>query len=143
MTKKDWLHVYDLVGAAMEVFNELGRGLEEAIYQEALAMELSLRNIPFEREKKLCLHYKGLPMQKYYMADLYSDGVLIELKSVWRLAPEHRAQLFNYMQITDTALGLLINYGEESLRCERYLYLPEEDDFVLLTKENYLSYISN
>ena len=141
MTKKDWLHVYDLVGAAMEVYNELGRGLEEAIYQEALTMELSLRKIPFEREKKLCLHYKGVPMQKYYMADLYCGGVLVELKSVWHLASEHRAQLFNYMRITQTYLGLLNNFAEESMRCERYLYLPEEDDFVLLTKENYLYYI--
>ena len=106
----------------MEVFNTLGHGMEEPIYQEALSIELTLRNIPFEREKLLHTYYKGQQMQKIYQADFYSNGIMIELKSANKLISEHRAQLFNYMRITKTTQGLLINFGESSLRTERYIY---------------------
>lgn len=127
----------------MEVHKVLGRGMEEAIYQEALAMELELRGIGAEREKVLTLHYKGRPMKKYYSADFYCKGIMVELKSVSALAPEHRAQLFNYMRITHTMRGILINFGEKSLRAERYLYMPEDDDFVLVNEGNYKLFIDS
>lgn len=141
MTKIEYQQIYDIVGAAMEVHQVLGRGLEEPIYQEALKMELDDRGIAAEREKRLTLYYKGRRMQKTYLADFYSEGVVVELKSCSSLISEHRAQLFNYMRITKADRGVLINFGEPSLRAERYLYLPEEDDFVLLSKENYKDYI--
>lgn len=125
----------------MEVHHVLGRGMEEPIYQEALGIELRQRGIYAEREKPLHLHYKGVEMKKYYVADFVCDGVIVELKSVAGLLPEHRAQLFNYMRITSVERGILINFGEKSLRCERYLYLPDEDDFVLLNECNYIQYI--
>lgn len=120
----------------MEVFNTLGHGMDEPIYQEALSIELTLRSIPFEREKLFHTYYKGQQLQKYYQADFYSQGVMIELKSVSKLISEHRAQLFNYMRITQTTQGLLINFGEKSLRTERYIYDKDLDDFLLLSEQN-------
>lgn len=134
--------MYDVVGAAMEVFNTLGRGMAEAIYQEALAIEFQQRGMKAEREKMLSLSYKGVPMQKTYFADFYYKGILVELKSVEEVSSDHRAQLFNYMRITGKERGLLFNFGEKSLHTERYLYLPEEDDFVLLNQDNYKSFVS-
>jgi hypothetical protein len=66
----------------------------------------------------------------------------VELKSVEEVSSDHRAQLFNYMRITGKERGLLFNFGEKSLHTERYLYLPEEDDFVLLNQDNYKSFVS-
>ncbi len=134
--------MYDVVGAAMEVFNTLGRGMAEAVYQEALAIEFQQRGMKAEREKMLSLSYKGVPMQKTYFADFYYKGILVELKSVEEVSSDHRAQLLNYMRITGKERGLLFNFGEKSLHTERYLYLPEEDDFVLLNQDNYKSFVS-
>ena len=142
MTRQEYKEMYDVVGAAMEVFNTLGRGMAEAIYQEALAIEFQQRGMKAEREKMLSLSYKGVPMQKTYFADFYYKGILVELKSVEEVSSDHRAQLFNYMRITGKERGLLFNFGEKSLHTERYLYLPEEDDFVLLNQDNYKSFVS-
>ncbi|MDO4202317.1 MAG: GxxExxY protein [Bacteroidales bacterium] len=142
MTKREYKEMYDVVGAAMEVFNTLGRGMAEAVYQEALAIEFQQRGMKAEREKMLSLSYKGVPMQKTYFADFYYKGILVELKSVEEVSSDHRAQLLNYMRITGKDRGLLFNFGEKSLHTERYLYLPEEDDFVLLNQDNYKSFVS-
>ena len=143
MTKQEYMDMYDVVGAAMEVYNALGRGMAEPIYQEALAMEFEAQGMDVEREKILNLFYKGVQMKKTYFVDFYYKGILIELKSVEKLCSDHRAQLFNYMRITEKNRGILFNFGERGLHTERYLYLPEEDDFVLLNQENYKSYIAN
>jgi GxxExxY protein len=141
MTKQEYKSIYDVVGAAQEVHKTLGRGLSEAIYQEALAIEMRERDMPFEREKQLHLYYKDHLMEKSYYADFYYKGVLIEIKAVDKVLSEHRSQLFNYMRITRLDRGLLLNFCEKSLRAERYLYLADEDRFVLLTQSNYRSYI--
>ncbi len=143
MTKTEYIDMYDVVGAAMEVHATLGRGLSEPIYQEALMMELDMRGLKAEREKPLSVYYKGKLLSKYYVADFYYKDIIVELKAVDKLNSDHRAQLFNYMRICDIDRGLLINFGEKSLRAERYLYLPEEDDFILLTKANYKDYIDD
>ena len=143
MKRQEYKDMYEVVGAAMEVYNALGRGMAEPIYQEALAMEFRLRGMDVEREKLLTLYYKGAQMQKTYFADFYYQGIIIELKSVDELCSDHRAQLFNYMRITQKNRGLLFNYGEKGLHTERYLYLPDDDDFVLLNQDNYKLYISD
>ncbi len=143
MKRQEYKDMYEVVGAAMEVYNALGRGMAEPIYQEALAMEFRLRGMDVEREKLLTLYYKGAQMQKTYFADFYYQGIIIELKSVDELCSDHRAQLFNYMRITQKNRGLLFNYGERGLHTERYLYLPDDDDFVLLNQDNYKLYISD
>lgn len=143
MTKKEYLEIYKIVGAAQEVHRQLGRGLSEAIYQEAFEMELEDEGIIVEQEKKLQLWYKGRLMKKHYYADMYYNGLIIELKSVSTLLSEHRAQLLNYLRISKTNRGLLINFGEKRLHIERYLYLPEKDGFILLNEDNYKQHIDN
>jgi len=134
--------MYDVVGAAMEVYNQLGRGMAEPIYQEALAMEFRLRQMDVEREKELRSYYKGELMKKTYYADFFYKGIVIETKSVEEINSEHRAQLFNYMRITKEYRGILFNFGEIGLYTERYLYLPAEDNFILLNQDNYKFYIT-
>ena len=135
--------MYAVVGAAMEVYNQLGRGMAEPIYQEALAMEFHLRGMDVEREKELRSYYKGELMKKTYFADFFYKGIIIELKSVEAIHSEHRAQLFNYMRITKEYRGILFNFGEVGLYAERYLYLPEDDNFILLNQDNYKDYITS
>jgi GxxExxY protein len=143
MTKQEYKDIYDAVGAAMEVYNTLGRGMSELIYQEALAMEMSEREMTFEREKQLKLYYKGTLMEKTFYADFVYKDIIIELKSADSICSDHRAQLFNYMRITKKCRGVLLNFGEKKLRAERYLYLPEDDNFILLTQDNYMQYITD
>ena len=141
MTKQEYLDMYDVVGAAMEVYNTLGRGMAEAIYQEALAVEMKKRGMNAEREKQLRLQYKDVLLEKTYYADFFYKGVIIELKSVDEIVSDHRAQLFNYMRITKQYRGIIFNFGEKGLYTERYLYLPDYDDFILLNQDNYTEYI--
>ena len=143
MTRQEYMDMYDVVGVAMEVYNTLGRGLDEHIYQEAFAIEANMRGMDIEREKKLSLSYKGVEMQKVFFADFYYKGIIIEFKSVEELASVHRAQLLNYMRISNRHRGILFNFGETNLHSEHYLYRPTEDDFVLLTHENYRLYITD
>lgn len=143
MTKQEYKDMYDVVGAAMEVHSVLGHGMAEAIYQEALAVEMKKRGMDAEREKELRLQYKDVILEKTYFADFYYKGIIIELKSVDEIIPIHRSQLFNYMRITNQHRGLLFNFGEESLYTERYLYQPQFDDYVLLNHDNYKFYITD
>ena len=136
--------MYQIIGAAMSVYNELGSGFSEPIYQECLSVICNEKDIPWEREKPLKMTFHGVELEKMYKADFVCyDDIIVELKAVSEILSEHRAQLFNYMRITNTKFGILINFGERSLRAERYLYLPEDDDFVLLTKTNYKDYIDD
>ena len=142
MTKQEYMDMYYVVGVAMEVHKTLGRGLAEQVYQEAFALEMKLRGESFEREKELKLHYKGILMEKTFFADFYYKDIIIEFKSVEEICSDHRAQLMNYMRIAKKERGILFNFGEKQLYAERYLYLPEEDDFVLLNQDNYTWYIT-
>ncbi len=141
MTKEQFRDMYNIVGAAMEVYNTLGRGMEEAIYQEALQMELDDRGIESRREVWFDMYYKGKKMKKRYKADFVVMGVIVELKSVSVFSSEHRAQLFNYMRITKQKRGILMNFGGKSFAAERYWYQEESDDFILLKESNYRDYI--
>ena len=141
ITKEEYLDIYQIVGAAMEVYNTLGYGMAEPIYQEALATELRLQGMDAEREKQLRVYYKGLLLEKTYYADFYYRGIVIELKAVDRVNSDHRAQLFNYMRVVQQKKGILFNFGEKSLRAERYIFDENCDRFILLTHENYKRYI--
>lgn len=143
MSRMQYMHLYDSIGAAMEVYNQLGRGMEELIYQEALEMELIAQNIPFEPQKPLHTWYKGKMLSKTYIADIvaFSD-VIIELKSVDKINRDHRAQLFNYLRIAKQRCGALINFGDTSFYCERYWYVPSHDEFFLIKKDNLDIFVS-
>lgn len=103
---------YAIVGAAMHVYNTLGAGFLEAVYQEALEIELQKRGIPYEREKELTITYEGIALKQTYRADFVCYGqIIVELKAVNNLDNAHRAQVFNYLKATDLKLGLLFNFG--------------------------------
>ncbi len=114
---------HKLMGAAFEVYNEQGYGLAEEIYQESLEMELALRDIPFRAKHELTCLYKGRELKKRYVPDLFVfAGLVVELKSVSQLAPEHEAQLINYMRITRQPVGYLINFGhKDTLEWKRFI----------------------
>lgn len=109
--------VFEIIGAAMEVQNELGLGFSELVYHEALNIEFGLRNIPYESEKLITIAYKGNLLERTYKADLVCyDSIIVELKSVEKLKSEHTAQLLNYLKATGLPMGVLINFGEKPLR---------------------------
>jgi len=126
--------VYQIIGAAMEVHDELNWGLLEAVYNEALHLELLDRGISNECEKQLPCFYKNRQMEKFYQMDLVVGDVVVELKSVEELNSNHRAQLFNYLRLTQKPIGLLINFGQPSLQGERYAYDEETNECILLDK---------
>ncbi len=124
--------VYKIVGAAMEVHNELNWGLLEPVYNEALHRELKNQGIESQCEVSVPCYYKGEQMDKYYRLDLVVGDIIVELKSVTELIPTHRAQLFNYLRLTKKPMGILFNFGEESLRTERYAFDSATNECVLV-----------
>jgi GxxExxY protein len=107
--------VYAIVGAAMEVQNELGAGFAEAVYQEAMEIELQLRNIPFERQKRLRISYKGNSLSCEYVADLICYGqIIVEVKAIRETGKREEAQILNYLKATGFRVGLLINFGDQA-----------------------------
>ena len=112
---------YEIIGAAMEVHNTLGQGFLESVYQEALEIEMRKRNIPFTSQSKIQILYKDVPMEHYFEADFVCyDKIIVELKSVSTILPEHEAQIINYLRATGFKLGILLNFNEESLFFKRY-----------------------
>ena len=135
MNPKDYKDkVYQIIGAAMVVHSELSWGLLEAVYNEALHLELLDRGIDNEREQNISCYYKHHLMEKRYQMDLVVDDIIIELKSVDELTSAHRAQLFNYLRLTKKPIGLLINFGQESLQGERYAYDELTNECILLDR---------
>jgi GxxExxY protein len=113
---------YNIIGAAMEVHSTLGCGFLEAVYQEAMEIELTKRNIPYEREKRLIVNYKGIQLKKEYIADFICyENIIVELKALSGLTGEHQAQILNYLTATKNKIGLLINFGTESLEYQRLI----------------------
>ena len=129
--------VYKIIGAAMEVHGVLGYGLLESVYQEALSRELSIRHIDNVREKEIDIYYKGVKMDKLYKMDLVVDDIIVELKAAESVAPEHRAQLFNYLRLTQKPIGILVNFGEKNLHSERYIYDKDTNECYLVDKYLY------
>ena len=115
--------VYQIVGAALEVYWRLGRGFLEPIYQEAFQIELGRRGLPFEPQAKLTIEYKGQPLEKKYVADVVCfNQIVVELKACDRLTGIDEAQLLNYMRMTRMRVGLLINFGSQvRLEWKRYV----------------------
>jgi GxxExxY protein len=130
---------YKLMGAAFEVYNEKGYGLAEELYQESLEIELRLRAITFDARPELKCYYKKHELKKRYVPDLMVFGCLVvELKSVLQISPEHEAQLLNYMRITRRPVGYLINFGhKDTLEWKRFIlskFIPAEKISVQLAQ---------
>lgn len=103
---------YDLMGAAFEVYNVLGFGLAEEIYQQSLEIELAHRGIQVVSKAAIDVYFKGIKLSTKYQPDLIVYGeIIVELKAVKSLVPEHESQLINYLRICQKRVGYLINFG--------------------------------
>ncbi len=110
---------FNIIGAAMEVYNVLGSGFLEAVYQAAIEKELKLRGILFERKVKLPVSYKGELIGEYEADLVVDEKIVVELKSVSRFNSVHEAQAIHYLTATGLQLALLINFGASSLEHRR------------------------
>ncbi|MCL2711026.1 MAG: GxxExxY protein [Planctomycetaceae bacterium] len=113
---------YQIRGACMEVYKEMGIGYLEAVYQECLEREFSARGIPFQSQQELVLHYKGSPLRQTYKPDFICyDKIVVEIKGVPEIHQAHKAQIINYLKATGFKLGLLVNFGAHPLiQIERF-----------------------
>ncbi len=113
---------FEIIGAAMEVHKVLGCGFLEPVYQEALALEMQGRRIPFEREVQLPVLYKEHRLATQYKADFVAYGeVIVELKALTKLSHTEEAQIINYLKATGYKTGLLMNFAL-SLEYRRFVY---------------------
>jgi GxxExxY protein len=113
---------YDIIGACMEVSNELGCGFLESVYQEALCLEFAEQGIPFVKEKILDIHYKDQLLSKKFVADfLCYNEIIVELKATESIHSEHFAQVLNYLKATGKQIGLLVNFGTPKLQYKRII----------------------
>ena len=113
---------YQIVGAAMNVHKELGGGFLESVYQEPFGIELAEQRIPFEKEVKIPIVFKGNTLSKFFVADFVChDEIIVELKCCSMILEEHYAQVINYLKATKKPLGLLLNFGPSSLEFKRVI----------------------
>ena len=116
--------VRKIIGCAMNVYNTLGIGFLEGVYQDALEVEFSLQGIPFEHKKHLDVFYKGVKLPGFFEADVVCYGkIILELKAISRLTEIDDAQLINYLKATGIRAGILINFGKKGkLDWKRFVY---------------------
>ena len=116
---------YAIIGAAMEVHRQVGCGFLEGVYQEALAIELMMRGVPFLREVDLPVLYKSRKLNVCYRADFICyESVIVELKALSKLGKVDEAQVINYLKATGSAVGVLFNFGTVSLEYRRFALSP-------------------
>ena len=120
---------YEVMGAAFEVYNTLGFGFLEEVYQKSLEVELGRRRIPFQAQQELVLYYKDVLLDKRYIADLVAyQGIIVELKAVRELTTDHVAQIVNYLKAGKMPVGYLINFGRhDKLEWKRIIYTQGEE----------------
>jgi GxxExxY protein len=113
---------YEVIGSCFDVYNELGKGFLEIVYKDALQIEFNQRNIPFEREKKYEIEYKGLILPHYYFSDFVIDNtIILEIKAQEGVIETHTKQIINYLAVSKCKIGLLVNFGENSLKYKRII----------------------
>ncbi|RBP27069.1 GxxExxY protein [Oceanihabitans sediminis] len=113
---------YRIIGLCMKVHKALGKGFLESVYEEALEKEFLKENIPYEKQKRLRIYYNGERMDKYFVADFMCyDKIIIELKAADYMHKNMEAQVINYLKATKKEVGLLINFGEASLKWKRFI----------------------
>lgn len=119
--------VYKIIGVCMEVHSILGRGFLEIVYKEAMVYEFKARKIPFEREKRLDVYYKDVILPRYYFADFFVfDEIAVEVKAQDGIVEGLYKQTLNYLAACKKPLGLLINFGEDSLKFKRVILTKQK-----------------
>jgi GxxExxY protein len=114
--------VFKLVGFCMEIHRELGKGHDEVVYKDAFVVELQRAGIPFTREQKHEIAYKGILLPHFYFSDfIVLDKILIEAKAAEQLTEAHIKQVLNYLAASKLELGLLVNFGADSLEWKRVI----------------------
>lgn len=109
-----------IIKACLNVHNEMGCGFLEAVYQSALAYEFRLLGIPYEKEAQVPVVYKGQLLDRVYYPDFICyDKIIVELKAASSLVKAHKAQVLNYLAATGNQIGILVNFGQNSLKYER------------------------
>ena len=113
---------YNIIGAAMEVHNTIGRGFLEVVYKDCLSIEFELKFLNFAREKKYEIFYKGIKIPRHYNADfVVEDKIVVEIKAQNMVIEDNMKQLINYLAVSKCKVGLLINFGENSLKYKRVI----------------------
>ena len=113
---------YKIIGLCMEVHRNLGPGLLEIIYKDALEIEFRENNIPFVREKEFIVEYKGIILPHKFNADfVVNEDVILEVKAIKEFSNEHVAQILNYIKLSNSGIGLLVNFQTKSLQYKRYV----------------------
>jgi len=113
---------YKIIGICMEVHRNLGPGLLEIIYKDAIEIELKENSIFFEREKEFIIEYKGKIIPHKFYADFVVNGdIILEIKAVKELSNEHTAQILNYIKLANSEIGLLVNFQTKSLQHKRFV----------------------
>ena len=119
---------YKIIGCMMKVHRELDCGFLEKVYQEALEREFITEKIPFQREVNLKIYYRGEPLQQEYIADFVCyNKIIVELKAISKLSDVEKAQVINDLKATGYELGILANFGETSLKTERFFNIKKQD----------------
>ena len=114
---------YKIIGICMEIHKTLGMGLKEINYKDAMEIEFIEKNIPYEREKRFVVKYKGKTLRNPYSADfLVFDSIILEVKSTTSIIPTHLLQALSYLSVSEQKLAMVINYGEKSLVWKRVVF---------------------
>jgi len=114
---------YKIIGAAREVYKELGPGYLESVYEDALCYELDLLSIEYQRQIELDVHYKNIKFERRFRADLLVENkILVENKAIKKITNQDEAQLINYLKTTRLRVGLLFNFGAETFAMLRRVF---------------------
>ena len=114
---------FKIIGICMEVHKNLGPGLLEVVYKDALEIEFKSNNIYFEREKEFSIEYKGVVLpHKFYADFIVNEDIILEVKAVKEFSNEHTAQVLNYIKLSNSEIGLLVNFQNKSLQHKRLVF---------------------
>lgn len=113
---------YKIIGLCKEVHKHLGKGHNEKVYGDALEIEYKTNNIPYIREQKYTIEYKGIMLPSYYFSDFtVFDAIILEIKAIQELTSSETKQVLNYLAASNCNLGLLVNFGKDSLKYKRII----------------------
>jgi GxxExxY protein len=112
--------VYNIINASIEVINSIGHGFFEKVYENALKVEFSLRNIPYSQQQKFIVNYKGYDVGEYIPDLIVYNSIILEIKTIDGITNHERGQIINYLKITSKKAGVILNFKKPKLEWERF-----------------------